>query len=124
MFVVPICANIPAPNDEVATKVLTLPAPPTQAYPLANEAVNVLDADTLPVTDNKLLMNVKFEFTFELGALNVITPPNVNPFNVRAPAVNDAVDTKVVLFPAPPTNINPCAKDAVIGPLISNEPVI
>ena len=30
----------PLPNEDVATNLLMLPAPPTQVYPLANDAVN------------------------------------------------------------------------------------
>ena len=50
-YIEPVCLNIPSavavqpPNDEVATNVALLPAPPTQAYPLANDAVNAPDAD-------------------------------------------------------------------------------
>ena len=50
------------PNDDVATNVLTFPAPPTQAYPCANDAVNE-PVIMVFFTTIKSLFNLRFEKT-------------------------------------------------------------
>jgi hypothetical protein len=71
----PVTKNIPsvdaAPNEDVATKRLTFPAPPTQVYPCAKDDVNVPDADIFAFTVNLVLSNVKLDSTNPPGGTAV-----------------------------------------------------